>query len=74
LNQECEKVDQRLPMKSSAKYFCRAAGPKPTSFMTSLTKNTKPPIFFSLQTRRLAKSFEGLNHSLAQAADELFTW
>jgi len=29
--------------------------------MMSLTKNPKPKIFFSLQTRRLAESFQGLN-------------
>ena len=36
--------------------------------MTSLTKNTKPKTknFFSLQTWRLAESFESLNSSLAQ--------
>jgi len=35
--------------------------------MTSLTKDLKPKtkIFFSLQTRRLTESFEGLNSSLA---------
>ena len=34
--------------------------------MTSLSKNLKAkPIFFSLQTTRLAKSFEHLNSSLA---------
>jgi len=30
--------------------------------------------FFSLRTRRLAKSFVGLNSSLAQSAKELWTW
>jgi len=35
-------------------------------------KNQKK--FFRLQTRRLAKSFEGLNSSLAQLVDELWHW
>jgi len=46
---------------------------KTTSFMTPLTKNCKsqPKKFsYSLQTRRLAKSFEGLISSLAQLATE----
>jgi len=48
-------------------------GQKPTSLMASLTKNLKPKneTFFSLQTRSLAESFEGLNSSLAQSAKEL---
>jgi len=33
--------------------------------MMSPTKNPKPQNFFLLQTGRLAKSFEGLNNSLA---------
>jgi len=36
----------------------------------SATQN--PPKFFSLQTRRHAKSFEGLNSSLALSAPEIF--
>jgi len=40
--------------------------------MISLTKNPKPKNFFSLQTRRLAESFEGLNSSLALTALEIF--
>jgi len=42
--------------------------------MTSLTKNPKPKIknLFSLQTRRLAESYEGLNSSLAQPLAEIF--
>jgi len=41
--------------------------------MTSLTKNLKHKnqTFFSLQTERLAKSFHGLNSSLALLAPEL---
>jgi len=34
-------------------------------------RNLKPKNFFSLQTRRLAESFEGLNRSLALTALEL---
>jgi len=49
-------------------------GQKPTSLMTSLTKNDNPQNLFSLQTRRLAKSFEGLNSSPAQSAEELCCW
>jgi len=37
--------------------------------MTSLTKKT----FFSLQTRRLAESFEGLDSSQAQSTGELWS-
>jgi len=43
--------------------------------MMSLTKKheTKDQdIFFSLQTQKLAESFEGLNSSLAQSAAEIF--
>jgi len=37
-------------------------------------KNRIPkPIFFSLQTARLSKSFEGLNSSLAQLTGELWS-
>jgi len=43
-------------------------GPKPTSLMTSLTKKQK---IFSIQTRRLAESFESLNSSVAQSNGEL---
>jgi len=40
--------------------------------MMSLTKNHQPPTenFFSLQTRRLAESFEGLISSLTQSTEE----
>jgi len=51
-------------------------GQKTTSLMTSLTKNTKPKVtksFFSLQTRKLTKSFEGLNSFLAQLTGELWS-
>jgi len=42
--------------------------------MTSPTKKTKPkPYIFSLRTRRLAVSFEGLNSSLAQSTGELWS-
>jgi len=37
--------------------------------MKPKTKN-----FFSLQTQRLAESFEGLNNSLAQSAEKLWGW
>jgi len=46
-------------------------GQKPTSPMTSFTKKPKTKNIFSLQTRRLAEIFEGLNSSLAQLAEEL---
>jgi len=44
--------------------------------MVSLTKNMQPPTktFFRVQMRKLAKSFEGLNSSLAQSAEELWRW
>jgi len=44
--------------------------------MTSLTKNQKPKTknIMSLQTRRLSKSFEGLNSSLVQSDEELCGW
>jgi len=35
------------------------------------TQNLK---FFSLQTRRLAKSFEGFNSSLSQSTGKLRSW
>jgi len=38
----------------------------------SVTPNQKN--FFRVQTRRLAESFEGLNSSLAQLAEELWRW
>jgi len=43
--------------------------------MMSPTKNLKPKTknIFSLRTRRLAESFEGLNSSLAQSAGELWS-
>jgi len=51
-------------------------GPKTTSLVTSLTKNLQPQPknFFLVQTRRLAKSIEGLNSSLAQSTKELWSW
>jgi len=47
--------------------------PKSPPLMTSLTKiwNPNPKYFFSLQTRRLAKSFELLNSSLMLSVPEL---
>jgi len=45
-------------------------GQKPTLLMTSLIKKPEnPKNFFSLQTRKLADSFESLNSSLAQYID-----
>jgi len=44
--------------------------PKRTPLM-SPTKNLKPKNLFSLQNRRLAKSFEGLYSCLAQLTGEL---
>ena len=41
--------------------------------MMSSIKNPKPKIFFSLLTRRIANFFEGLNSSLAQVTDELWS-
>jgi len=73
-------------MKTSAKYFGLAVGPRTgnmsqndtrtTSLMVSLTKNPHPPSkkFFRVQTRRLANPFEPLNSSLAQSAEELGRW
>jgi len=51
--------------------------PKTTSLMTSLTKNSHPPVknfFFRVQSTRLADPFEPLNSSLAQSAEELGRW
>jgi len=42
------------------------------SHKKSTTLNQKN--FFRVQTRRLAKSFEGLNSSLAQSAEEPWHW
>jgi len=41
---------------------------------TSLTTDPKPNNLFSVQTRRLVKSFEGLNSSLAQLPGWLWSW
>jgi len=48
-------------------------GPKTTLLRTSLTKYPQPPTknFFQVQTISLAESFNGLNSSLAQSAEEL---
>jgi len=45
-------------------------GPKPTSLMTSLTKNPQPPTknFFRVQTRRLADLFEQLSSTIGEGA------
>jgi len=48
----------------------RQKWPKATLLMMSLTKK----FFFSLQTWRLAESFEGLNSSLALSGEELCGW
>jgi len=40
--------------------------------MTSLTKNPKPPIFFSLRTQSLTTFFEGSNSSFTQLVEELW--
>jgi len=37
-------------------------------------KKTNPPNFFSLQIRKLAASLEGLNSSLVQLTEELWSW
>jgi len=37
-------------------------------------QNPKPKNFFHCRLKRLAKSFEGLNSSLAQSAEELCDW
>jgi len=43
--------------------------------MISLLKKLKPKTkkYFSLQTQRLAEAFEGLNSSLAQVVEELWS-
>jgi len=73
-------------MKTSAKYFRLAVGPRSgnssqkwpkANLKMSLTKNkTKNRNIFSLQTQRLAESFESLNTSLAKlaSAEELCGW
>jgi len=66
-------------MKTSAKKFRLVVGPssgissqKPSLLVSSLKKNKNPkPKFFSLPTPKPAKSFEGLNSSQAQSAEEL---
>ena len=49
------------------------SGLKSTPLMTSVTKYPKPKTFqcFLMQARKLAASFEDMNSSLAQPADEL---
>jgi len=46
----------------------------PTYDVTDEKTNSKPQKIFSLQTQRLAESFEGLNSSLAQSVEELCGW
>jgi len=70
-------------MKTSAKHFGLAVGPRPgnmsqndpktTSLMTSLKKNPHFPTkkFFRVQSTRLADPFEPLKSSLDQSAEEL---
>ena len=73
-------------MKTSAKHFGLAVGPRPgnmaqndpktTSLMTSVTKKPHTPAkkIFWVQSTRLADPFEPLNSSLAQSAEELGHW
>jgi len=73
-------------MKTSAKHFDLAVGPRPgnmsqngpktASLMMSLTKNCnpQPKILFRVQTRRLADQFKSLNSSSAQLTEELWRW
>jgi len=48
-------------------------GQKRTPLMMSPTKNLKPTKNFSLQTGRLAESFEGLKNPLTQSIGELWS-
>ena len=54
-------------------YFQYRVGTLPTLLMASLIKKQypKPKNFFSLQTKRLARSPEGLNSSIVQSVKEL---
>jgi len=68
-------------MKTSAKYFRLAVGPRwGTSSQNGQNYNVthkKPETqnkFFNLLTRILAESFEGFNSPLAQSAEELCGW
>ena len=73
-------------MKTSAKHFGLAVGPRPgnmsqndpktTSLMTTVTKNLhpQPKNFFRVLSTSLADPFEPLNSSLAQSAEELGHW
>jgi len=70
-------------LKISAKYFRLAVGfrsstsrqKQPKTYLTFDVNHKKTKqICFSLQTQRLAESFEGLNSSLAQSAEELCSW
>jgi len=47
-------------------------GPKTTSFMTSLTKSPQPPTENFFFECRLEDSFELLNSSLVQSAEDLW--
>jgi len=73
-------------MKTSAKYLRQVVGPRPGTSSQNWTKTyltydithkkmkPKTKNFFSSQTQRLAESFDGLNSSLAQLAEELCGW
>jgi len=74
-------------MKTSAKYFGLAAGPRPgdmskngpKAYLTYDVTHKKfatlnHKIFFRVLTRRLADLFEPLNSSLVQLAEELWHW
>jgi len=75
----------KFPIKILAKYSLLWLGPgsnnmsqnsqKPTPLVMLPTKNLEPKTnnFFSLQTRRLATYFEGLNSSLTQLIGELWS-
>ena len=71
-------------MNTSAKYFCLAVGPRSgtssqkrsktyLTYNVTHKKSTTPNQKFSFHCR-LAESFEGLNSSLAQSANELCTF
>jgi len=72
-------------MKTSAKHFGLAVGPRPGNMRQNdpktaydvTHKKSAPPnqkIFFRVQSTGLADPFEPLNSSLAQSAEELGRW
>jgi len=74
-------------MKTSAKYFWPGGwAPGEVTWAKMAQKlyhswchlqkicNPQPKNFFRVQTKRLAESFEGLNSSLVQSAEELWHW